>query len=62
MERRLTTARDRHFESGLDHMIAGQIALPKLLIEKGIITQQDWNEAVNKVLEEIKNHRERASD
>jgi len=54
MERRLTTARDRHFEGGLDHMLAAQVALPRLLIAKGLITREEWDQKVEEVLKEVK--------
>lgn len=61
MVRRLRTAKDACFSDGLNLMIARQIALPRILIRRGVFSEQEWNEAVDKVLEEIKTQREGAS-
>lgn len=53
-KRRLVTAKDSHFQKGLDYMLAAQLALPKLLIQKGIFTQEEWNQKVDEVLKEVK--------
>lgn len=57
----LRTVHDNCFSDGLNLMIAEKIALPRLLVKKGIISEQEWNEAVDKVLVEIENQREGAS-
>jgi len=54
MVKGLRTVYDDYLSDGMDLMVAGQVALPRLLIEKGIITQQEWDKAVQEVLQEIK--------
>lgn len=49
----LKTAQDSHLEKGLNLMIAEKVALPRLLITKGVFTQQEWNKAVEEVQKEI---------
>lgn len=53
-KKRLITARDSHFQKGLNHLIATQLALPKLLIQKGIFTQEEWDQKVDEVLKEVR--------
>lgn len=53
-KRRLVTAKDSHIQRGLDHMLAAQVALPRLLIAKGLITREEWDLKVEEVLKEVK--------
>jgi len=59
MVRGLRTAYDDYIRDGLDLMVAGQVALPRLLIKKGIITEAELKEEIQAVLKEIKENKDK---
>lgn len=58
-EVRLKTAQDSHFEGGLNYWLASKVALVRILIEKKVFSQAEWNQKVEEVLKEINEREEK---
>lgn len=54
---KLETAEPAHFEKALDFWLASKIALPELLIKKGIFTQDEWEAAICEAQEKVTQHK-----
>jgi len=52
-EMKLRTAESDHLARGLDYWLATKVALPELLIRKGIFTENEWQTAIEQAQEEI---------